>query len=38
MNKLERMSFNKIDTEKYKFIYQNILIAYENSMIKLNDI
>lgn len=38
MNKLEKMSFNKIDTEKYKFIYQNILIAYENSMIKLNDI
>ena len=38
MNKLEKISFNKIDTEKYKFIYQNILIAYENSMIKLNDI
>lgn len=38
MNKLEKMSFNKIDTEKYQFIYQNILIAYENSMIKLNDI
>ena len=25
MNKLEKMSFNKIDTKKYKFIYQNIL-------------
>ena len=38
MNKLESMSFDKIDTEKYNFIYQNLLIAYENSMIKLNDI